>query len=41
MTKLNVNEIEANGTNNNVKVVGKGADGVAKLKVVLMTQLCN
>lgn len=32
MTKLNVNEIEANGTNSNVKVVGKGADGGCEIK---------
>lgn len=32
MSKLNVNEIEANGTNTNVKVVGKGTDGACEIK---------
>ena len=32
MSKLNVNEIEANGTNSNVKVVTKGTDGSCEIK---------
>ena len=32
MAKLNVNEIEANGTNSNVKVVAKGANGTCEIK---------
>jgi len=32
MAKLNVDEIEANGTNSNVKVVAKGTDGSCEIK---------
>ena len=32
MAKLNVDEIEANGTNSNVKVVAKGTDGLCEIK---------
>jgi len=32
MSKLNVDEIEANSTNNNVKIVGKGVDGACEIK---------
>ena len=32
MSNLNVNEIEANGTNSNVKVVSKSTDGSCKIK---------
>lgn len=32
MAKLNVNEVEANGTNSNVKVVAKGANGACEVK---------
>ena len=32
MSKLNVNEIEANGTNSNIKVVAKGANGACEIK---------
>tara|TARA_B100000927_G_scaffold207231_1_gene168303 strand:+ start:789 stop:1688 length:900 start_codon:yes stop_codon:yes gene_type:complete len=32
MAKLNVDEIEANGTNSNVKVVAKGVDGACEIK---------
>ena len=32
MSKLNVNEIEANGTNSNVKIVAKGAGGACEVK---------
>ena len=31
MSKLNVNELEANGTNSNLKVVSKGTTGVAEV----------
>ena len=32
MSKLNVDQIEANGTNSNVKVVGKGVGGACEIK---------
>tara|TARA_B000000557_G_scaffold202800_1_gene168162 strand:+ start:715 stop:1659 length:945 start_codon:yes stop_codon:yes gene_type:complete len=32
MSKLNVNELEANGTNSNLKVVSKGTTGVCEVK---------